>query len=228
MLDAAAVQRAIPNAKVKSIRPVPLQGGLYEVIDENGNAFYLDGAAGIGFQCDLFDVATRRNLTQESLAGLSAVDFTQLPLKLAITRVKGDGRRQIAVFADPDCPFCTKLEQELETVDNVTVHTFLFPIASLHPQAVDRSHRIWCAADRDAAWRGWLLNQREAAAAAEGCTSPVDEIARLAPQFRVKGTPSLVFQSGRVVNGFVPRSVLETYLEEPSLSAAVTPARVAP
>jgi thiol:disulfide interchange protein DsbC len=219
-LDAAAVQRAVPGVQVKSIRQVPIRGGLYEVIDDKGNAFYLDGAGGIGFQCDLFDVANRKNLTQESLARFKAVDFSQLPLDLAITRVKGDGRRKIAVFADPDCPFCVKLEQELEAVDNVTVHTFLYPIATLHPQAVERSRRIWCSADRDAAWRGWLLNQRDAAPAAEGCTSPVEEIAKVAQKFGLSGTPSLVFPSGRVVGGFVPRAVIEEYFGEPSLLPA--------
>jgi thiol:disulfide interchange protein DsbC len=219
-LDVATVQRVLPGVQVKSIRQVPLQGGLYEVIDDQGNAFHLDGAGAIGFQCDLFDVATRKNLTQESVARFNAVDFSRLPLELAITWVKGDGRRKIAVFADPDCPFCVRLEQEFETMDDVTVHTFLYPIATLHPQAVERSRRIWCASDRDAAWRAWALQQVDAPPAPEGCQSPVDEIARVAAQFGVNATPTLVFPSGRVVNGFVPRVVLEQYLVEAPLLAA--------
>lgn len=218
-LDAERVQEVVPGVKVRSVQPVPIEGGLYEVIDDQGSVFYLDGAARIGFQCELFDVATRRNLTQESVARFRAVSFDALPLDLAIKRVKGDGRRRLAVFADPDCPFCVKLEQALEGIDDVTVYTFLYPIADLHPDAVERSRRIWCAADRDAAWRDWLLLQRDAPAAPAGCESPAVKIASIAPQFWISGTPSLVFGSGRVVNGAVPGDVLEKYLSEPPLAA---------
>jgi thiol:disulfide interchange protein DsbC len=222
-LDAERVKEVMPGVKVRRVQPVSIEGGLFEVIDEQGNVFYLDGAARIGFQCELFDVGTRRNLTQESLARYRAVQFSALPLDLAIKRVKGDGRRRLAVFADPDCPFCVKLEQELEKVDDITVYTFLYPIPSLHPDAVERSRRIWCAADRDAAWRDWLLAQRDAPAAPAGCESPAEKIAAIAPRFWISGTPSLVFGSGRVVHGAVPRDTLETYLVEPPLAAPATP-----
>jgi len=214
----------MPGVNVRSVQPVPIRDGLYEVIDDRGAVFYLDGAARIGFQCELFDVATRRNLTQESLARFRAVQFDALPLELAIRRVKGDGTRRLAVFADPDCPYCSKLEHELEGVDDVTVYTFLYPIASLHPDAAERSRRIWCADDRDAAWRAWLLARRDAPAAPEGCESPVAKIDEIASRFWINGTPSLIFDSGRVVHGTLPRAVIETYLVEPSLGASAAPA----
>ncbi len=220
VLDTKRVEALMPNAKVRSIAPVPMQGGLYEVIDQQGNVFYMDGGATIGFQCEVFDVATRRNLTQESLARLNAVDFKALPTELAIKRVKGSGKRQIAVFADPDCPFCTKLEQSLEGVDDVTVYTFIYPIESLHPGATARADRIWCATDQDAAWRAWVLEGRDVPATAGSCASPTAKIAAIASKFGVNGTPSLVFGSGRVVYGSVSREAIEGYLDEPALPTA--------
>jgi thiol:disulfide interchange protein DsbC len=223
-LDKARVESAIPNVKVRSIKPVPLQGGLFEVIDEQGGVFYLDAGAKIGFQCDIFDVATRRNLTEESVAHLNAVDFDQLPADLAIKRVKGNGQRRLAVFADPDCPFCTRLEQSLEQIDNVSIYTYLYPIESLHPGAMARADRIWCSTDPDASWRGWLLEQRDAPAIAGECASPTAKIAELAPRFRVNGTPSLIFGSGRIVYGNVSRELLEEYLDEASIRTPTAPA----
>jgi thiol:disulfide interchange protein DsbC len=222
-LDAERVNEVVPGVNIRSVQPVPIEGGLYEVIDDQNNVFYLDGAARIGFQCELFDVGTRRNLTQESVARYRAVQFSALPLEFAIKRVKGDGRRRLAVFADPDCPFCMKLEHELENVDDVTVYTFLYPIPDLHPDAVERSRRIWCSADRDAAWRDWLLAQRDAPAAPAGCESPAGNIAAIAPHFWINGTPTLVFDSGRVVHGTVPRDALESYLVEAPLAAPAAP-----
>lgn len=218
-LDAKRVEELVPGAKVRSVQPVPIEGGLYEVIDDRGAVFYLDGAARIGFQCDLFDVATKRNLTLDSIARLAAVSFDSLPLELAIKRVNGNGQRRLAVFADPDCPYCTKLEQELAGVEDVSIYTFLYPVASLHPEAVRRSHGIWCSADPDRTWREWLIDQVEVAPAAGGCEAPIAKIAEIAPRFRVNGTPTLVFGSGRVGFGAATREVIEEYLDEPPLAA---------
>jgi thiol:disulfide interchange protein DsbC len=223
-LDARRVADALPGTDARQITPVPLAGGLFEIIDAEGNVLYMDGAGRIAFEAQLVELATRRNLTQESVTRFKAVAFDSLPLDLAIKRVKGSGARRLAVFADPDCPYCSRLEQELEGVDDVTVYTFLHPIPELHPDAVERSRRIWCADDRDAAWRGWLLDQREAPAAPEGCESPATKIDEIAPRFWINGTPSLVFGSGRVVNGALPRAAIETYLVEPPLAAAAAAA----
>ncbi len=221
-LDARRVEALVPGAKVSSVQPVPITGGLYEIIDEGGTVFYMDGAGRIGFQSDLFDVATRRNLTQESLARHRVVEFEDLPFDLAIKRVRGDGSRRMAVFADPDCPFCVKLEQELAGIDDLTVYVFLYPIAELHPAAPARAKEIWCASDRDAAWLGWVLRQ-QAPASGQDCATPLDQIAAIAPKFWVSGTPSLVFASGRVVTGFVPKAALEQYLvEAPMVQTAGT------
>jgi thiol:disulfide interchange protein DsbC len=219
-LDATRVEAAIPGLKVHSVKPVPISGGLYEVVDEQGNVLYLDGAAKIVFQANLFDVATRRNLTEDSVAHFKAVEFDTLPLEYAIKRIKGKGTRRLAVFSDPDCPFCAELEKTLRAVDDVTVYTFLYPIANLHPDADERARRIWCAPDRDAAWLAWVIEQRDPPAPATDCESPVGKIAEIAPRFRVSGTPSLVFGSGRVASGTLAQSRLEEFLSEAPLNRA--------
>jgi thiol:disulfide interchange protein DsbC len=144
---------------------------------------------------------------------VKVVDFDALPIELAIVRVKGNGSRRLAVFADPDCPFCAQLEQSLQAVDDVTVYTFLYPIGELHPKAVDRATRIWCAPDRDAAWLGWVAGKREPPEAGE-CATPIAEIADAAPNFWVNGTPSLVFGSGRATSGAMDTDALEKLLDE--------------
>jgi hypothetical protein len=59
------------------------------------------------------------------------IDFNGLPLEHAIKTVRGDGARQLAVFSDPDCPYCLVLEREtLSKIDNVTIYTFLYPAAA--------------------------------------------------------------------------------------------------
>jgi thiol:disulfide interchange protein DsbC len=217
---ATSIEAAVPGIKVRHVQPVDVRGGLFEVIDESGNVFYVDGALQVGFRGEMIDVASGRNLSQESLARLRVVDFDMLPLDKAIKHIRGDGSRRVAVFADPDCPFCIKLERELESVENLTTYLFLYPIPELHPAAVERSHRIWCASDPAAAWHGWMLEKREAPEAPAGCQAPLAEIEQLAPGFWIAGTPGMVFVSGRVVPGMVPRDAIEQFLVEAPLAAS--------
>ncbi len=220
---ATSIEAAVPGIKVRQVQPVEVGGGLFEVIDESGKVFYVDGALRVGFRGEMIEVATGRNLTEENLARLRVVNFDALPLDKAIKHTRGDGSRRVAVFADPDCPFCTKLEQELGSVDNLTTYLFLYPIPELHPAAVERSHRIWCASDPAAAWRGWMLEKREAPPAPAGCQAPLAEIEQLAPRFWIAGTPGMVFTSGRVVPGAVPRDAIEQLLAEaPVATGALT------
>jgi hypothetical protein len=108
----------------------------------------------------LYDMREQRDLTADRLEAARRIDFASLPLADAITTVRGDGSRVLAVFSDPDCPYCRKLEQELAKLDNVTVHTFLYPLGELHPEARQRAIAVWCAPDRAAAWKALMLERQ--------------------------------------------------------------------
>jgi thiol:disulfide interchange protein DsbC len=142
---------------------------------------------------------------------LTAVNFDALPLDSAIKVVKGNGSRKIAVFADADCPYCKKFEQELVNVKDVTVYTFLYPIDSLHPDAGKKSKQIWCAPDRVKAWDEWML--KNTLAKNDGnCDNPVAKTVELGKKLGVNGTPTIVFADGRRVPGMVPAAKLEQML----------------
>ncbi|MBU3745356.1 MAG: hypothetical protein FGM61_12575, partial [Sediminibacterium sp.] len=88
------------------------------------------------------DLKTMRNITQERMQKLMAMPWSSLPLEASFKMVKGKGSRKLAVFSDPDCPYCKRLEKELEAVSDVTIHTFLFPLPS-HPNAPAKAHAVW-------------------------------------------------------------------------------------
>ena len=117
--------------------PVP---GLYEVVFGNNIAYAADDGRHFLFG-HLFDLQTQRDLTAANAppttppSAATPVAFAALPLADAIKTVRGDGRRVLAVFSDPDCPYCHELEVQLAALDDATVYTFLLPLAALHPQA---------------------------------------------------------------------------------------------
>jgi len=131
--------------------PVP---GVYEVRVNGSQIFYTDEQGNYLFQGNLIDVKARKNLTEERVEKLSAVAFDQLPLKDSIKIVRGNGKRKLAVFEDPNCGYCKRFEKDMKTVDNVTVYLFLYPV--LGPDSNVKSRDIWCSKDKGKAWGDWI------------------------------------------------------------------------
>jgi thiol:disulfide interchange protein DsbC len=206
----AEFAKSFPTVKIRSVGPTPWPG-VYEAVTPEG-IFYADATGRYAINGKLVDVRTQANLTKERETELGRIDFKSLPLASAIQRVKGDGSRVIAVFADPDCPYCRKLETDLKDVDNITVYTFLFPIDSLHPDASAHALDIWCAKDRAGAWSAWLLDQVEPpAATCDG--APMKSLAALADKLEILGTPTIFLADGLRIPGYVPRADLERTLD---------------
>ncbi len=211
--DVASVKKAI-KAKFPEADQVEVTktsySGFYEVFAD-GQMFYTDEDVTYFFLGNIVDAKTMKNITEERKQKLSAIKFDTLPLELAIKSVKGNGKRKLAVFSDPDCPFCKKLEKELLSVTDVTVYTFLYPIASLHPDAGRKAKAVWCASDRVKAWDD--LMQKGVVPQSGNCNDDqLNEVQALGQKHKVNGTPTLVFADGRVVPGAVGAAQMEKYL----------------
>lgn len=186
--------------------PMP---GLYEIRVNGNEIYYTDADANYLVQGNLIDTRQKRNLTEERVEKLSAIDFDALPLKDAFTIVRGNGKRKLAVFEDPNCGYCKRFEKDLQKVNNVTVYMFLYPI--LGKDSGEKSKNIWCAKDKVKAWQDWMV--RDVTPAAASCDSAA--IARnveLGRKFKITGTPTLVFADGSRVPGAVSADQVEKRL----------------
>ena len=204
----------LPKAKIESITKIPY-GNLYQVVVNGANIIYTDEKGEVGFVGNMVDLKSKANLTQQEKDKLSVVDFSKLPLDDAIVRVKGNGKRKLAVFADPQCPFCQGLEKELQSVNDVTIYTFLMPLEELHPGSIRKSELVWCAKDRAKAWDDMLLHQQEPKDSNTDCATPIKQIAAFASDNWITGTPGLVFPSGKLLLGNQPHELIEKLLDEP-------------
>ena len=184
--------------------------GIYEVRVDS-SLFYTDEKGTYLLQGELMDVNQRRNITQERMDKINAVAFDSLPLKDAFTVVRGNGKRKVAVFEDPNCGYCKRFEKDLQNVDNVTVHMFLYPI--LGADSAEKTRALWCAKDRAAAWQDWMVRDKPAAKASDKCN--VDAIARnveFGKKHRITGTPTLIFADGSRVPGAINAQQIEQRL----------------
>ena len=213
-----SIESRFPDAKVEAVNASPI-AGLYEVF-MGDTIVYADASGDYLILGSMMDAKTRSNLTTERMNALNSIPFDQLPLAKAIKVVKGNGKRQIAVFSDPDCPFCHQLESTLATMTDVTIYTFLYPIASLHPDAPAKAKNIWCANDRSAVWTSWMQQKKPIPAAPATCkTDPLKDLQALGDKLHVNSTPTLFFPSGKRVSGALQQKQLEEYLSAPAAPA---------
>ncbi len=196
---------------IEAVKPSPIPG-LYTVTATQG-VLYVDAAGKYVLQGQLYDMQTRENLTEaHQVASLPKVDWRTLDLRDAIKTVKGNGKRKLVVFSDPDCPYCRMLEEKsLAKVNDVTIYTFLYPLASLHPEAARKARQIWCAPDRAKAWDDWML--RNKLPSNDGnCQTPIDRNITVAQRLRINGTPGLIFSDGTQLPGARQPEVIEQRL----------------
>jgi thiol:disulfide interchange protein DsbC len=211
--DESAVRKAFaakfPKLQVQSITKMPYLG-LYEIV-VNGEVLYADEDFQYLIDGNIISTQNMTNLTEQRKRKLSAIDFDELPLDLAFKRVKGKGERKIAVFSDPDCPYCKRVENDLAKLDNVTIYMFLYPIDSLHPRATEVSKQIWCSPDRIKAWDDYML-RKVAPKADSSCPNPVDKIVEYGRKKGINATPTLIMPSGERVPGAISAAQIEEYL----------------
>lgn len=194
--------------KIDEVRKAEMPG-LYEV-RVGGDLFYTDAKGDFLLQGDLLDTRTRRNLTEERVNQLTAVAFDALPLKDAFTIVRGKGERKVAIFEDPNCGYCKRFERELQGVDNVTIHLFLYPI--LGADSTEKSRNLWCAKDRAAAWQDHMVRDKPIPAAAQCDTAALDRNVAFGRKHKINGTPTLIFANGTRVPGAIDRQQIEKHL----------------
>ena len=204
------MQARYPGIPVESVARTPLPG-IYEVYaggiviytDEKVNYLIAEGR--------LVDANTRTDLTAERLRKLRAIPFSSLPLNQSFTIVRGNGKRKLAYFADPNCGYCKRFEQDIIGINDITVHVFLYPVLS--QDSVEKARSVWCSKDRARAWNDMML--KGVAPTAPGtCDTPVDKLLQYGREKGIGGTPTLILADGTRVPGAIDAPALVKLMDE--------------
>jgi thiol:disulfide interchange protein DsbC len=196
----------LPAINEVSKTPLP---GLYEIRVNDNEIYYTDAEGHYLIQGHLIDVRQKRNLTEERVDKLLAIDFKSLPFKDAFTVVRGNGQRKMAIFSDPNCGYCKRIERDLAKLDNVTIHVFLYPV--LGPGSTEKSKLVWCAKERSQAWLDLMLKDQLPTAAACDVQAIQRNLA-FGQKLKVQGTPTLFFADGSRVPGAIDLAQIEKQL----------------
>jgi len=192
------------NAKVRSVTPAPVSG-LYEVLVGN-DIFYTDASAKYLIQGEIIELASGKNITEQRQADLNRIKWTDLNQANAFKTVRGNGTRQLAIFSDPNCGYCKRLEKSLQQLDNVTIYTYLIPILSA--DSIHKAKQIWCSADPNKTYMDWMING-VAPSGKTDCSNPLDKNLTYAKTYGITGTPTLFFTDGSRFPGAVQVTDIE-------------------
>ena len=193
------------GAKIESVKETV--AGLYEV-RAGGDIIYTDKKGEYIIVGQIYNARTTQNLTKERLDEINKIKFSDLPTEHALKLVKGDGKRVMAIFEDPNCGYCKRFRQTtLKEIDNVTVYTYMYNILS--EDSAVKSRNIWCSPDRNKAWDDWMINGKVPATAAATCANPNEQVSALGQKLRINGTPAIFFADGSRIAGAVDTQTLE-------------------
>lgn len=227
--DEAAVRRLMKQkmnagSALESVQKAPWANA-YEVVVRGADGpmiFYVDDGATVIIAGAVIDAKSGRNLTEERKSRLSAIRWDSLPFQWAITDRRGTGRRRIAIFSDPNCPYCKRFEEDLAKLDDITVH--LFPYAVIKPASVRQAKAVWCSKDRLKAWNDLMFRRVEPAEAPD-CDTPVEKLIELGRKLGANATPTWFLVTGARHYGAMPLDELRVLLDAASPNSPVVPRR---
>lgn len=212
--DEAEMKKAMEAKIGTKIESVTKSGylGLYEIYVD-GNILYTDEKmTAILAGAQLIDGKTMKNVTEERMHKLTAIKFSELPFERAIKQVRGDGKRVMATFEDPNCGYCKRLAKDMEKLDNVTIYVFLYPILS--EDSLKKSKQIWCSTDRAKAWNEWMVDGRAPTGKDDCDTSAITKNQEFGRRLNINGTPTVFFADGQRVPGAIPVAKIEQKLNQ--------------
>ncbi|MBU3576759.1 DsbC family protein [Polynucleobacter sp. UK-Kesae-W10] len=195
------------NAKVRSVSPAPV-AGLYEILVGN-EIFYTDSAGKYLIQGEIIELSTGKNITEQRQSDLNRIKWSDLNQANAIKNVRGNGSRQLAIFSDPNCGYCKRLEKSLQQLDNVTIYTYLIPILS--PDSAQKAKQIWCSPEPYKAYIDWMVNGISPSGKTD-CSNPLDKNLTTAKSYGITGTPTIFFTDGSRFPGAVQITDIEKKL----------------
>ena len=197
--------------KILEIKEASLEG-FWEVVSEVGHErmiIYIHKNLRFMIHGQILDRQIKKNLTLDRLKDFRRVDPSGLPLENAIPM--GEGKRKLYVFTDPQCYFCFQLHEELKQIKDLQTFFFLYPLT---PASYEKAKSIWCSQDKVRALEETYQGKELRSPSCD--TSPIDKNMEFGKRLLIDSTPTLLFQNGKMIEGFASPNTLENLLKSNS------------
>ena len=198
---AEAVSKIIPGVMTQSISPSPIPD-VYEVVF-GPNVIYVTGDGQYMLRGDLVDIRTKTNLTEEKRDSARIAAIEGLGEDSMIVFAPEKTVHTLTVFTDVDCGYCAKLHSQMAKLNDfgIKVRYLAFPRTGIPSENYDRMVSVWCADDTQKAMTRAKLRRE---VTIKTCANPVRDHFNMGQLVRVNGTPTLIFENGRLYPGYLP------------------------
>lgn len=198
----AAIAKVDPKISVQFLQDAPVHGLHHVSLD--GTSGYVTADGRYFISGDLFDVATRTNLSEQSRKDVRAKALNEFDTRDAIVFSPPQPKYTITVFTDVDCGYCRKLHKDMAKLNElgIAVQYLAYPRSGPDTESWTKAEGVWCAADRrDAITRA--KSGENIAKPASCVTSSVVAQYAMGERFGVQGTPMIVLEDGSEIGGYM-------------------------
>ena len=203
----ARLEVLVPGMKPDSVAETALPG-MYEV-RYGSIVVYLSGDGLYMLRGDLVDLETGHNVTETARSHARAETIGALGESSMVVFAPRTVKHTVTVFTDIDCGYCQRMHRQMADYNRlgITIRYTAFPRAGVGSDTYDRMVSVWCASDQQAA-----MTDAKAGRAVEAarCDNPVSAHYEAGRAIGVRGTPSIVLESGEMIPGYVePQELLD-------------------
>ncbi|WP_386067746.1 DsbC family protein [Tahibacter sp. UC22_41] len=205
-----AILALVPQAKIDSVAKSSLPG-FYEVVT-GGQVVYVSGDGKYLLQGSLFDMSTRKDLTEARLGGIRKELVDKVPKSKRIIFAPKDPKYTVTVFTDIDCGYCRKLHHDIAKYNEqgIAVEYLWFPRSGPGTPSFEKAVSVWCSADRNKAFTEAKSGTDPKTAT---CDNPIAEEFELGRRVGVNGTPTVIAPDGTQIGGYLAPDAMRQRLD---------------
>jgi thiol:disulfide interchange protein DsbC len=221
----AAIQALNPRVSIDKVRAAPMAGfreaivqGQVVYVSDDGRYLFLPGPQGA-----LYDVAAKKDLSEQALASVRKDLLKTIPVSERIVFSPPNPKHTVAIFTDVECGYCRKFHSEMAEYNKqgIEVQYIAFPRMGLGSPDHKKMISVWCAPDRKKALTD-AKNDR--AVPARDCKNTVSMQYDVGQRAGLTGTPMIIAEDGTTVGGYLPPQQLREALDKVAQGGKATAA----
>jgi thiol:disulfide interchange protein DsbC len=207
----AAIRLVNPQVEIDQVSAAPLPG--FQEVIVGGQPIYISNDGKYLMQGTLYDIQTKTNLGEASMAKVRRKLMQSMPVSDRIVFAPTNPKYTVTVFTDVECGYCRKLHSQIADYNRqgIEVQYVAFPRMGLGSEDFKKMVAVWCSADPKKALTD-AKNDR--AVPYRNCKNPVTMQYNLGQRMGLTGTPMILASDGTQLGGYIPPKQLRAELDK--------------
>lgn len=215
----AAVAKIAAKLRVDpaDVAPGPI-AGLYQVT-LGPQVVYVSGDGKYLLRGDILDLKDGTDLTRVQRQAARLAYIQHMAADDLIVFKTPHPRHVLTVLTDIDCQYCRAIARDQSTLlaAGVELRYIAYPRAGVGSESWDKAVAVWCAKDRQTAYQAAMRDQSYTGGKCDGAAVAAGY--DFAQKLALGGTPIIITETGKLIDGYLPATQLIQLLDDPSLQS---------